>query len=131
MKLGENHKTKNLKNSFKISGDKIMSFCTNCGSALNPTDTFCSSCGEQVKPSKGTGSGSKTYQSNQPPSASQSTQSPNSYSPPKQFYRSRDNKVIAGVCGGLAEYFNIDPVLVRIAFVLFTIFGPGLICLSI
>jgi phage shock protein C len=32
----------------------------------------------------------------------------------RRLYRSRNNKVIAGVCGGLAEYFNIDPVIVRI-----------------
>jgi len=36
----------------------------------------------------------------------------------KKLYRSEKNKIIAGVCGGLAEYFNIDPVLVRIAFVI-------------
>ncbi len=33
---------------------------------------------------------------------------------PKRLYRSENNKVIAGVCGGIAEYFNVDPVLVRI-----------------
>jgi phage shock protein C len=32
----------------------------------------------------------------------------------KQLYRSTTNKMIAGVCGGLAEYFDIDPVIVRI-----------------
>lgn len=36
----------------------------------------------------------------------------------KQIYRSRHNRMIAGVCGGLAEYFNIDPTIVRIAWVL-------------
>lgn len=36
----------------------------------------------------------------------------------KRFYRSRDQKVLAGVCGGIAEYFGIDPVLVRILWVL-------------
>jgi phage shock protein C len=37
----------------------------------------------------------------------------------KRLYRSTKNHMIAGVCGGLAEYFNIDPVIVRlIAFVL-------------
>jgi hypothetical protein len=30
---------------------------------------------------------------------------------PKKLYRSRDNRMIAGVCGGLAEYFNVDPVI--------------------
>lgn len=44
----------------------------------------------------------------------------------KQLYRSRVNKKIAGVCGGIAEYFNIDPTIVRLVWVLFTItYGIG------
>lgn len=39
--------------------------------------------------------------------------------------KSKDRK-IAGVCGGLADYFNLDPTLVRIAFVLGTILTPGI-----
>ncbi|SBW11591.1 Uncharacterized membrane protein YvlC [uncultured Eubacteriales bacterium] len=34
---------------------------------------------------------------------------------PKKLYRIEKGGVIAGVCGGIAEYFNIDPSLVRIA----------------
>lgn len=41
----------------------------------------------------------------------------------KHLYKSRKDKMLAGVCGGLAEYFEVDPVLVRIIFVVFTIFG--------
>jgi phage shock protein C len=37
---------------------------------------------------------------------------------PKKLYRSRTERRISGVCGGLAEYFNIDPTLVRLLFVL-------------
>jgi phage shock protein PspC (stress-responsive transcriptional regulator) len=45
-----------------------------------------------------------------------------------KLYRSETNKVIAGVCGGLGEYFDIDPVILRIILVLITIFGgSGLI----
>ena len=36
----------------------------------------------------------------------------------KRFYLSRTDKKIAGVCGGLAEYFNIDPLLVRVLFLM-------------
>ncbi len=36
----------------------------------------------------------------------------------KQLYRSKNNKVIAGVCGGVAEYFEVDPTIVRIAWLL-------------
>lgn len=32
----------------------------------------------------------------------------------KRLYRSRNNRILAGVCGGLAKYFNLDPVLVRV-----------------
>ena len=46
----------------------------------------------------------------------------------KRFYRSPTEHRIAGVCGGLAEYFNIDPVLVRVIFVvLFLLSGIGLL----
>ena len=36
----------------------------------------------------------------------------------KRLYRSRDSRMICGVCGGLAEYLNVDPTLVRLATVL-------------
>ncbi len=45
----------------------------------------------------------------------------------RKLYRSRREKVIAGVCGGIAEYFGIDPVLVRLLMVLLFIYGVGLI----
>ncbi|MCP4147867.1 MAG: PspC domain-containing protein [bacterium] len=41
----------------------------------------------------------------------------------KRLYKSRKNKTIAGVCGGIAEYLNIDPVMIRILFLFFTFFG--------
>jgi len=40
---------------------------------------------------------------------------------PKRLYRSRKNRMLAGVCGGVAEYFNIDPTVVR----LITVFLVG------
>ena len=46
----------------------------------------------------------------------------------KKLYRSKTNKTIAGVCGGLAEYINMDPTVVRLLWVLVTAFaGAGLI----
>lgn len=36
--------------------------------------------------------------------------------------RSRSNRMLAGVCGGLAEYFSIDPSVVRIGYALLTLF---------
>ena len=45
----------------------------------------------------------------------------------KKLYRSDDNAMICGVCGGIAEYFNFDPSLVRIGWVLISFWGPGII----
>jgi phage shock protein C len=41
----------------------------------------------------------------------------------RKLYRSRSNRVLAGVCGGLAEYFSVDVTLVRVAFVVLTVLG--------
>ena len=41
----------------------------------------------------------------------------------KKLYRSEKNKVIAGICGGLGEYMDIDPVVIRLAWVIFTLLG--------
>ena len=46
----------------------------------------------------------------------------------KKLYRSREHRVIGGVCGGIGEYFEIDPVLVRIVLLLlFFVGGIGFI----
>lgn len=46
----------------------------------------------------------------------------------KRLYRSQRNKVFGGVCGGLGEYFEVDPVLIRVLFVFLTFFhGSGII----
>ena len=45
----------------------------------------------------------------------------------KQLYKSTVNKKLCGVCGGIAEYFNIDPTLVRLGWVfMMCIFGTGI-----
>lgn len=47
---------------------------------------------------------------------------------PKRLYRSRENRVLCGVCGGIAEYFNVDPVLIRLGgFVICASVGTGLL----
>lgn len=43
----------------------------------------------------------------------------------ERLYRSNTEKVIGGVCGGLADYFAIDVVLARVVFVLLALFGGG------
>jgi phage shock protein C len=41
----------------------------------------------------------------------------------KKLYRSKDERMIWGICGGLAKYFNVDPTIVRVVAVLTIIFG--------
>ena len=46
----------------------------------------------------------------------------------KRLFRSRDERMLGGVCGGLAEYLHTDPTLIRVLFVLFApAGGPGII----
>lgn len=47
----------------------------------------------------------------------------------KRLYRSIKDKKIAGVCGGLAEYFNIDPTIIRVIFLILLLPGglPGFV----
>jgi phage shock protein C len=41
----------------------------------------------------------------------------------KRLYRSRTDRYIGGVCGGLGEYFSIDPTVIRIIYILFALTG--------
>lgn len=45
--------------------------------------------------------------------------------PYRQMYRSRDQRMIGGICAGMGEYFNIDPTLIRLAFVFLALIGFG------
>ncbi|MCL2151984.1 MAG: PspC domain-containing protein [Oscillospiraceae bacterium] len=42
---------------------------------------------------------------------------------PRRLYRSQRNRIIAGVCGGIGEYFNIDPIIVRVLAIVIPGFG--------
>ncbi len=42
----------------------------------------------------------------------------------KKLYRSRENKMVAGVCAGIADYLELDPTIIRLAWVI-AIFGAG------
>ncbi len=47
---------------------------------------------------------------------------------PKKLYRITQGKLLLGVCGGIAEYFNLDPTLVRIIWVVLALcFGSGVL----
>jgi len=43
----------------------------------------------------------------------------------KKLYRSKTDKMISGVCSGLAQYFGVDATLVRLVFALLVFFGVG------
>jgi len=48
----------------------------------------------------------------------------------KRLYRSKKSRMIAGICGGIGEYFDIDPTLVRIIYVIVSVFSiafPGIL----
>ena len=46
----------------------------------------------------------------------------------KKLYKSNTNKMLEGVCGGIAEYFGIDPTIVRLAWVVFcALRGSGIL----
>ena len=45
----------------------------------------------------------------------------------KRLYRSETNKMLAGICGGIGEYFNVDPTIVRLIFAVLCISGPGIL----
>lgn len=41
----------------------------------------------------------------------------------KRLHRSKNQRMICGVCGGVGEYFNIDPTIIRLAWILFSVAG--------
>ena len=43
----------------------------------------------------------------------------------KKLYRSNINRKLCGVCGGFAEYFDLDPTIIRLIFIFLTLFGGG------
>ena len=87
----------------------MANYCDKCGQKLTPDDIFCSNCGAQLGGHKTSGT-QKDYTTTSLPPRRLSTQ-------PK-LYRSRDDRWIAGVCGGLGRHFNIDPILIRIGFII-------------
>lgn len=47
---------------------------------------------------------------------------------PRRLYRSREEKILGGVCGGIAEYFNTDPTIIRLIWILLAIaYGSGIL----
>jgi phage shock protein C len=81
--------------------------CVNCQKDIAAGSKFCYSCGAKQPESPGV--------------------SP-AYVPPKKFVRSTNDRKVAGVCAGVADYFGMDPTLVRILWALATLVpGPNII----
>ena len=78
-------------------------YCCNCGKELESEARFCSVCGTARPPV-------------QPPTGDYRERNPLS--------RIREGNKIAGVCGGVARYFDMDVTLVRIVWIILTIFPP-------
>ena len=81
-------------------------YCSQCGKQVDPTSRFCPGCGATVSAA--------------PP------QPYSAYPAPGQLTRSRENRVIAGVCAGLALHYGWDLTLVRVLTALLALFtGVG------
>jgi len=83
--------------------------CASCQKDIAVGSKFCYSCGAKQPETPGSAA-------------------PPAYVPPKKFVRSTNNRKIAGVCAGVADYFDVDPTLVRILWALATLIpGPNII----
>ena len=81
--------------------------CVNCQKRITDGSNFCYNCGAKQPPSPSFGAdwdaGGK-----------------------KRLVRSSTDKKIAGVCGGLADYFDVDPIIIRICWLLAFLSSPSL-----
>ena len=84
-------------------------YCTNCGTQTGDADKFCRECGHETKVGR-----------------TANRQTASGYGPPRRLYRVTYDKRIAGVCSGLARYFEVDVTLVRLLVVAGTLCSGGL-----
>jgi phage shock protein C len=86
-------------------------YCTACGAQIGGIDNFCRACGRST------------------PHANENEAHPDTapgYSAPRRVYRLIHAKKIAGVCAGLAKYFDVDVTLVRLAVATGIVLSGGL-----
>lgn len=100
----------------------MANFCDKCGGQVTNEDLFCNDCGSKLKSSKTWVEPESAPKAPVPPRVSYQQETTSNKS--SRFYRSRQNKWVAGVCGGAAEHFDMDPDLVRVLF-LISIFVTG------
>jgi phage shock protein PspC (stress-responsive transcriptional regulator) len=92
------------------------------GMTENPTLT------EPVDPTGGTASGTGTATATDP--GPSTAPPPPYYAPVRKLYRSRGDRVLGGVCGGIGRHYDMDPVLLRILVVVATVFTGGVFLLA-
>ena len=120
--------------SFDRPGEEAVGVCTKCGKALAREEVvmvdgkiMCGTCAP-TQPSVGFGGQGPNQDKWDRPQAERSVSSGVSYDSSRRLYRSRRNQVIGGVAGGVAEYFDIDPTIVRIAWALLGMaWGTGIL----
>ncbi len=83
-------------------------YCSNCGAQIGDRDNFCHACGQTAR-------AGEVHQ-----------HSAAGYSAPRRVYRLVYDKKIAGVCSGLAKYFDVDVTLVRLAVATGIVLSGGL-----
>ena len=104
-------------------------YCTHCGNQLrDQADKFCPSCGRATAAADGASqadnSQSQNYQNQGYESRGYQYDNRRNWEK-RRLYRSVTDKKIAGVCGGLADYFDVDPTLIRILAVIALCCGVG------
>src|ERR1700757_5086215 len=84
--------------------------CANCQKSIAEGSNFCYNCGAKQQPVIGNAAAYANY------------------APKKRLVRSTTDKKIAGVAAGLADYFDLDPTIVRVVWLLAVLFaGTGLV----
>ncbi len=110
--------------SFDRPDEEAVGVCTKCGKALAREEVvmvdgkiMCGTC-TPTQPSTGSGEQGSIKDRWQKPQTERPASSGIGYDSSRRLYRSRKNQVIGGVAAGVAEYFDIDPTIVRIAWAL-------------
>jgi len=120
--------------SFDRPDEEAVGVCTKCGKALSREEVvmvdgkiMCGTCAP-AQPSAASGEQEPIQDKWQHPETERSVSSGVGYDSSRRLYRSRRNQVVGGVAGGVAEYFDIDPTIVRIAWALLGMaWGTGIL----